>query len=619
MRPVDMQKALEKQVAKDKKEEQNELRLRAEWNSRIRARSPVAGPSRLRIPLRSGTSSRQPSRSPSVELGPEHQTLSGGLTDDDDSAEIDDKTLNSITAYSINEYPQTWKQAMKRDDRDQWFAAAQDEIDSQMKNKTWTLVRRPDASRKIVKCKWVFTIKSDGRYKARLVAKGFTQIEGIDYQETFSPVARFESIRMLLAIAALEDWEIEALDVKTAFLYGELDEEIYMEQPEGFVEKGTENHVCLLKKAIYGLKQASRTWNIKIHNTLIELGFDRIHSDAGVYVYRQQGGNLILILYVDDIFPIGNSKLAMSALKKNLMDRYEMRDIGEAKLILGMRVQRDCKAKTILLDQESYIQEALKRFNMANANPARTPLPSGAVLQKADSDYKADSGLLRQYQALIGTLIYVMIGTRPDISYAVIRLSQYMSNPTDHHYKSAKYILRYLLGTQSYAIKYNGSSNAGIIGYSDADWAENKDDRHSTTGYVFLLAEGAISWTSKKQKTVALSSMESEYMALCETSKQCYWLRTVLKELDLKQQEPTILCCDNHGAIYFTKNPKIESRSKHIDIRYHYVREFVENKNAELYAVPTEEQIADIMTKSLAFQKQSYFSGRLGLIDLNTH
>jgi hypothetical protein len=315
---------------------------------------------------------------------------------------------------------------------------------------------------------------------------------------------------------------------------------------------------------------------------------------------------------------MGNNKPAMAALKKNLMEQYEMSDLGEASIILGMRVQRDRKKRIMTIDQESYVKEALKRFNMVDAHPTRTPLPSGLVLTKAEDDYKADPKLTQHYQAIIGTLIYAMICTRPDIAYAVIRLSQYMSNPTPQHVKAAKYVLRYLIGTQEYAIQYNGRSDSGLIGYSDADWAENKNDRHSTTGYVFLIAEGAVTWLSRKQKTVALSSMESEYMALCDSAKQCAWMHTMLKELDIEQKEPTTLCCDNHGAIFFTKNPKIESRSKHIDIRYHYVREFVEQGNAELYAVPTEEQIADIMTKSLAYQKQSYFSGRLGLISLHS-
>lgn len=609
--PVEWEKNAERNIRHDRRVEASHDRLKIR-NRPSTSRSPVPGPSRL---TRAPGISREPSRTESVDEPSDDL----GSKDPDDITEDPAETINRIaTLYSLEEqeHPQSWKQAMKDSRRELWHVAAQDEIASHKKNGTWVLVKRPDPSRKIVKCKWVFTIKSDGRYKARLVAKGFTQVEGIDYQETFSPVARFESIRTLLALAALEDWDVEALDVKTAFLYGDLDEEIYMEQPEGFVEKGKENHVCLLRKAIYGLKQASRTWNIKIHNTLLSLGFERIHSDAGVYVYRQQGGNLIVILYVDDIFPMGSNKLAISALKKNLMDQYEMRDLGEAKLVLGMRVQRDRKKRTLIIDQSSYVQSALKRFNMVNANPARTPLPSGIDLHQPESGYQADSKLRSQYQALIGTLIYVMIGTRPDIGYAVIRLSQYMSNPTEAHFKAAKYILKFLVNSHSLGIKYDGGSKAGLIGYSDADWAENKDNRHSTTGYAFLLAGGAISWISSKQKVIALSSMEAEYIALCEAAKQAQWLRQMFMELDLEQTGPTVLCCDNHGAIFFTKNPKTEKRSKHIDIRYHFIREFVEAGQAELFAVPTEEQVADIMTKSLAQQKHSYFSNKLGLVNV---
>ncbi|KDQ62767.1 hypothetical protein JAAARDRAFT_190047 [Jaapia argillacea MUCL 33604] len=241
---------------------------------------------------------------------------------------------------------------------------------------------------------------------------------------------------------------------------------------------------------------------------------------------------------------------------------------------------------------------------MLDCAPARTPLPTGLTLEKATQEATPEFHL--KYQSLIGSLLYAMLGTRPDISYAITRLSRFNSNPSVSHWKAAKYILRYLKATKDFRLRFDGSTGSGLIGYSDADWAENKDDRHSTTGYCFLMAGGAVSWVTRRQPTVALSSTEAEYMALSDTSRQTAWFRTLLSELgfDLTSQ-PTPLCADNQGAIFMSVNPVHDRRTKHVDIRYHFIREFIENKNAELYHVATEEMIADTLTKSLAHSSGS--------------
>lgn len=542
-------------------------------------------------------------------------TKSGQYKDSTDGANmITSDSIPEMLLHAFTNVPVTHRDVIKSSDRKQWEEAMNDEYKSLMEMGTWDkeLVELPKG-RKAVKCRWVFVRKLDGRYKARVVAKGFTQVYGIDYEETFSPVARFESIRLLLAHAALDNWEIEAMDVKTAFLNGVLNEEIYMEQPEGFVKRGQEGKVCRLRHAIYGLKQASRTWYDKFNKTLKDLGFHRIHSDGGVYVHRLQGGgtDIIIVLYVDDLLLMGPQIDDIVTLKKSLQKQYQMKDLGQANSYLGIRIARDRAKRTIKIDQESYIHDALEKFSMLDAKPARTPLPSGAVLIASD---KPSSPQLRlQYQSIIGTLLYVMLGTRPDIAYAVTRLSRYNANPSEENLKSAKYILRYLKGTPDYKITYNGASNSGLIGYSDSDWGENKDDRHSTSGFVFFMADAVVSWVSRRQKTVALSTADAEYMTLSDSSRQLAWLRSFQQELGFKHNSPTPLCADNQGAIFLAVNPAHDRRTKHIDIRYHFVREYIEDGNATIYYVATDEMIADIMTKSLPFATHEKFTRAMGL------
>src|SRR5258707_8082799 len=296
------------------------------------------------------------------------------------------------------------------------------------KNDTWELVNLPSGC-KAIKSKWVFKLKADGCFHAHLVAKGFTQIPGIDYDETLSPVACFESLQLLLALAVLENWEIHQMDVKSAFLNGILNEEIYMEQPQGFITAEQENKVCRLKRALYGLKQASHTWNQQFHGVLTTLGFEQTYSDAGIYVRHQHGGNslLIIILYVDDIRTMESSLEDVKQLKEKLSLRYEMSDLGEIQSYLGMRICRDHSKKHIEVDQSGYIRSILDRFGMADANPHPTPLPAGTDVHLIKNTAQVTQAEIKHFQSLIGSLLYVQIGTRPDISFAVSRLVQYAS------------------------------------------------------------------------------------------------------------------------------------------------------------------------------------------------
>lgn len=291
-----------------------------------------------------------------------------------------------------------------------------------------------------------------------------------------------------------------------------------------------------------------------------------------------------------------------------------MRDMGPAQSFLGMRITRDRAKHIIQLDQESYITESLSNFHMLTSIPTRTPLPSGIVLVKAPPEHQLDLDLRAHYQSLIGTLLYITLGTRPDIAYAVTRLSKYSAHPTQQHLKAAMYILRYLNGTRNLRITYDGASESGLISYSDSDWAENKDDRHSTSGFLQFMANGPVSWISRRQKTVAHSSTEAEYMELSDSARQIAWLRTFLQELGFETTTPTPMCADNDGSIFLAINPAHDRRTKHIDIRYHYIREFIEDGQAQVFYVNTKDQLADIMTKNLPFETHAGLRGRLGLL-----
>ena len=523
--------------------------------------------------------------------------------------------LNALIHVATAEYqdPLTFREAMESALADEWTEACQYEIDALAKNGTWTLVELP-SGRKAVKSKWVFKHKADGRFRARLVAKGFTQIFGIDYDETFSPVARFESLRLLLALAALEDWEIHQMDVKSAFLNGLLDEEIYMEQPQGFVDPDHPNKVCLLHKAIYGLKQASRAWNLQFHGVLLDLGFARTHSDAGVYHRQDDGGTLIIILYVDDITILGDNLSSVNALKSTLSNRYEMTDLGEIESYLGVRIKRDRSARRLEIDQTHYALEIVSRFGLSDAHPARTPLPTGAEVHLEKYNGQASQGDIKLFQQMIGSLLYVQIGTRPDISFAVSRLAQYASNPSPDHIRLAKYVLRYLKGTSDLKLVYNGQPRNGLYGYSDSSWGDDPDDRHSTAGYVFLLSDAAISWCSRKQRTTAQSTTEAEYMSLADAGNQCAWYGMFLTELGYDVRDPIPLHGDNNGSLHLSLNPVTGRKSKHIPIKYHAIRGYVENEQIEIIRTSTEDMLADGLTKPLSHIKLKSFVSGLGLL-----
>ena len=368
----------------------------------------------------------------------------------------------------------------------------------------------------VIKNRWVFDIKSDGQKKAQLVAKGFSQIEGLDFDQIFSPVVRFETVCLILALAALNKWYIQAVDVHNTYLYGKLDEEIYMEQPEGFHVKGQENKVYWLHRALYGLKQAGLVWWCELDKSMSQLGFKRIQSDASIFICRTKSTYIIAVVYVDDALFCGPDLTLITKVKKQFTDKWECRDLGEPMEFLRMCIlHRD---NVIMIHQSDYLRKVLECLRLLNTKAAPTPLPAG--YHAIPNDAEVDTTLHSRYQMVIGSLIYLMIRTRPDIAFAITALSKHAANPSQDHLDKALYIGRYLLGTQSAYIKYDGSTGKGIMACTDSDWGLDPTAHKSVTGYFLKLVNGIFSWTSHTQKTVALSSTEAEYMVLSDCSCQ---------------------------------------------------------------------------------------------------
>ena len=523
-------------------------------------------------------------------------------------------------AYNVNQVqePKSLEEALATEHANQWRVAADSEFESLMKNETWKLVELP-SDRKPIGCKWVFKVKycSDGkieRFKARLVAKGYAQKYGIDYDETFSPVVRFSSIRALLAYAVQNDVLIHQMDVVTAFLNGNLEEEIYMEQPDGYIQPGKENLVCKLQKSLYGLKQSPRCWNTEFQEYMEVIQFKQSTVDPCIYV-KMTDAIAILAVYVDDLIVMASTLEEMQQIKETLKSRFQMKDLGKLHYCLGISIEQDEERKCLWIHQKQYILNMLEKYSLSNAKVVSTPADVSVQLKKDDGvSNKVDSVT---YQSIIGSLLYAAIATRPDIAQAVGVVAKFSSSPNQSHLTAAKRILRYLKGTLNLAIRYQKLEDEELIGYTDADWAGDLDNRHSTTGNIFMMGGGPVSWLSKKQAIVALSTSEAEYVALSFATQEVVWLRKLLiTDLKSTSQKPTVLMEDNQGAISIAKNPVAHARTKHIDIRYHYIREAVQNGTINLCFCPSENMIADLLTKPLPRGRFTMLRDAMGLTEL---
>ena len=492
--------------------------------------------------------------------------------------------------------PSTAEQALNGDHANEWRTAMDEEMASLLENETWNLEKLPPGAMAIP-VKWVFKVKRDAdgnvdRFKARLVAKGFKQREGIDFDEVYAPVGKFSTLRTLIAKVTAEDMELHQLDVKTAFLNGYLEEDLWIEQPPGY-EEGGPDMACHLKKSLYGLKQAPRAWHARLHEELDKIGFKASQADPGLHISK--GLKAYVLIYVDDILIASKNMRNGKRIKDLLQQAFDARDLGEASYFLGISITRDRGSKTTKLSLERMTKEIVETYGLTDGKTKGVPLSPSIKLAKEEGDMLDKEAY--PYSQLVGSLMYLAVTTRPDISYAVGALARYMSCPTTTHWQAAKGVVRYLAGTTSYGIIYSGES-VEFTGYSDADYAGDIDTRRSTTGYVFIMNGGAISWQSKHQPTVAASTSEAEYMAAAAAVKEGLWLRKLLADLDIPTGTISIMA-DNQSAIKLLRNPISSIRSKHIDVVHHFAQERVMRKEVAFHYVKTQDMVADVLTKAV--------------------
>ena len=528
--------------------------------------------------------------------------------------------VNDLTA-DVNE---PINKAFSGEHSAEWRNATKSEYDSLIDNHTWDLVPPPEG-KNFVGSRWVFKVKrnADGsvqRYKARLVAQGYSQSQGIDYQDVFSPVTRYNLIRSLLAVANVCDWEVHQMDVKTAFQQGDLEDEIYMKQSDGFIDEERPDYVCKLNKSIHGLKQAARCWNVAIDTFLLSNGYRKCGADPCVYMksVKREDGKIdfvIIALYVDDILFSNNTQM-LKEEKLALAKQFKVEDLGELHYILGMAIKRNRRLRTRSISQAKYLEGVLKRFEMENCKPVSTPLEQGRkFVPLSENDYPVDT---QAYQMAIGCLTYAATVSRPDLAAAVGVLSKFMSKPGKEHWQGVKRVLRYIQGTLKYGLMFSADgANPTLTGYSDADWGGDASTRRSTTGYVFQIQGNTVSWCSKRQACVSRSTTEAEYIALSIACQEAVWLRILLSDIQMKQCGPSTIFEDNQGAIELSRNPKFHNRTKHIDISYHYVREQVNLNTVSVKYCPTEDMLADVMTKGVSKISFEKFRNKLGVIEID--
>ncbi|KAJ9542569.1 hypothetical protein OSB04_029075 [Centaurea solstitialis] len=535
--------------------------------------------------------------------------------------------LVSQDSGDLNE-PTSYGEAVSGSESEQWQEAMRAEMQSMYDNQVWELTDLPQHC-KAVGRKWVFKKKTDmdgnvHTFKARLVAKGFTQTHGIDYDETFSPVAMLKSIRILMAISAYFNYEIWQMDVKTAFLNGKLTEDVYMEQPEGFEDPKNPNKVCKLLKSIYGLKQASRSWNLHFDERIKEFGFTK--SEFEPCVYTKFSGSIVtfLVLYVDDILLIGNDVPTLQSVKSWLSKCFQMKDLGEAAYILGIKIYRNRSKRLIGLSQSTYIDKILKKFRMDESKKGFIPMQHGIVLSKTQcsvSSQDQDKMKSVPYASAIGSIMYAMLCTRPDVAYSVTVTSRYQQNSGEPHWVAVKNILKYLRRTKEIFLVFGGTEDEiSVTGYSDASFQTDRDDFRSQSGYVFTLNGGAISWKSSKQDTIADSTTEAEYIAASDAAKEAVWLRNFLSDLRVVASisRPIDIFCDNSGAMAQAKEPREHHKSRHVLRNYHLIREIIGRGDVRICKIPTEDNVSDPLTKPLARVKHEAHANSIGMQYLET-
>jgi len=503
--------------------------------------------------------------------------------------------------YRVGIVPQSYSEAVSCDESREWKTAMDSEMKSLVENETFEVTELPEG-KSVIGGKWVYATKLDVdgniRHKARYVAKGYSQKENVDYRETFSPTAHMTSVRMLMQAAVDSDLIVHQMDVKTAYLNAPIDCELYVQQPEGYdvSDKGDDKLVWKLRKSLYGLKQSGRNWNNLLHSHLCDEGFEQSDADPCVYCKTSDHGRVMIIFWVDDIIVAASNEQLLNDVKKSLSSKFQMKDLGELRWFLGIEFSKHDGC--ITMSQKQYCQKILKKFGMENCKPRKSPCDEGIDKEPDTSVILEDP---RLYREIVGSLIYAMTATRPDLSYVVTKLSQKMANPSEQDMSVAKGVLRYLKGTLDHVLTFRRADCVQLQGHCDSDWASSYSDRKSISAYVFKLSEnsGLVSWKTKKQNIVALSSCEAEYISLSMCVQEAMFLMKLVTFMcEIRNADECVkIGVDNQGAIALARNPINQQRSKHIDVRYHFLRNAVANGVVELHYVPSSENVADVLTK----------------------
>lgn len=528
-------------------------------------------------------------------------------------------SLTATAAYHTLVTPTNYGKVQHSPQRDEWWESMTSEYTSLVGLGTWTLQPRKPGD-KIIGSMWSYKIKenADGsidKMKSRLVARGDQQASS-SYSDIFAPVIKFVTLRILLAIACVMDWDLTQIDIGNAYCNAVVtDDNILMRQPPGFEQRGPngEELVCRLRKSLYGLKQAGREWNSLLNEWLVNSKWKltRCRSDYCLYYANTNGKVLLVGVYVDDLVITGNDPALIRTFKADIATRFKITDLGELKWILGMEVERDRKNRTLTLHQRKYINDILELFDMQNCHPKQTPSNPSIRLSKADSpetEREKAAVDLTKYRCMVGKLVYLMVASEPIISFAVSQLSRFFSCPGPSHFSACRWAISYLKGIHGdQGITFRGAAGFNLHAYCDSDWAGCPDTRRSTSGYVVMFAGAAVSWISKRQPTVALSSAEAEYVTACLAAQEVQWIRQLLAEIEVPMDKgPTIVHSDSQSAMHMANNPTA-GRAKHIDIKYHFVKEALEREVVGFRYCNTNEQAADVLTKSLSRPKVVQF------------
>ena len=516
-----------------------------------------------------------------------------------------------LIALTINVEPKSFREAMKYD---VWRKSMRTEMDALERNHTWDLQELPPG-KKALGTKWIYTIKllANGeieRHKSRLVVLGNKQKEGLDYTETFSPVAKMTTVRIFLDIAAKKNHEIHQMDVHNAFLHGDLRDEVYINIPLGFSEPN-EKRVCRLRKSLYGLKQAPRCWFAKLVEALEKYGFSQTYSDHSLFVYSRNNTTLRILVYVDDLIISGDSSEAILSFKAYLSTCFYMKDLGALKYFLGLEVARGSQG--IYLCQRKYTIDIITECGLLGSKPAGSPMDQNHKLAKSESPLLTDP---ERFRRLTGRLIY-LLATRPDLAYSVHILTQFMQKPKEEHWSAALKVVRYLKGTIGQGVLFRANTTLSLTGWCDSDWGACPQTHRSLTGMIVQFGTSPVCWKTKKQDCVSLSSTEAEFRALKAMTQELIWIKELLVELGIEHKEPMLICCDNKSALYISANPVLHERTKHMGIICQFVRDEITKGVIRTTHVSTHDQLADILTKALGRKEFDAFLLKLGINNIH--